>query len=90
MDLRVIVLSLVLWSFYNTFNMSIGDITFTSNCKIDESTSTDGDILALRKSIILAKLSAGPLGLQEGRAGAGVQEVTIWAGAFQTKSNNCE
>ncbi len=61
MDLRAIVLSLVCGTIFETISMSVRDNTFPSNCKIDERTPTDGGILALRKSTILAQLSAGPL-----------------------------
>ena len=40
-------------------NVSVRVTTFSSNCKIDERTPTNGGILAFRKSIILAQLSTG-------------------------------
>ncbi len=50
-----------LWNIFVNLRMSVRDITSSSNCKIDERTPTNGGILALRKSIILAQLSAGHL-----------------------------
>ncbi len=80
MDLRAIVLSLVCGIIFETLSMSVRDNTFSSNCKIDERTHTDGGILALRKSIILANCNRNSLRRGPGEPGGGNVNIQVLGG----------